>query len=248
VIWREVALAKKAKPVIVSMGDVAASGGYYISCAADAIVAHPNTITGSIGVFGVVPNAKGLLDDKLGITVDTVNTNKHADIMSPYRAVAKDESEIIQHWIENVYTDFITKVGDGRKMKPAEVDSIGQGRVWSGIDGKRIGLVDEFGGMKDAIALAAKKANLKTYELLELPKMKDPFEELFGNILDEEETQSAFGQFSLLAKYFLSVIGGQWSTITATNNEQLATINKQLTTILRYQGIQMRLPYDVVVY
>ncbi len=172
VIWREVALAKKSKPVIVSMGDVAASGGYYISCAADAIVAHPNTITGSIGVFGVVPNAKSLLDDKLGITIDTVNTNKHADIMSPYRAVAKDEGEVIQKWIENTYNDFITKVGDGRKMKPAEVDSIGQGRVWSGIDGKKIGLVDEFGGMKDAIALAAKKANLKTYELLELPKQK----------------------------------------------------------------------------
>ena len=227
VIWREMLLAKKAKPVVVSMGDVAASGGYYISCAADAIVAHPNTITGSIGVFGVFPNAKGLFENKFGITVDTVKTNKHSDIMSPYRPVGKEESAVIQKWIEDVYTDFITKVGEGRSMTPAQVDSIGQGRVWSGIDAKKIGLVDEFGGIKDAIALAAKKAKIKNYELLELPKLKEPFEEIFKNLVDED---------AMVEKKLKQEFGTGYENYI------------QLKNVLKYQGVQMRLPYDVVIY
>ena len=249
VIWREMALAKKAKPVVVSMGDVAASGGYYISCAADAIVAHPNTITGSIGVFGVFPNAKGLFENKFGITMDTVNTNKHSDILSPYRAAGKDESEVIQKWIENVYTDFITKVGEGRSMTPAQVDSIAQGRVWSAIDGKKIGLVDEFGGIKDAIALAAKKAKLKDYSILELPKQKDAFEELFKNIMDGETSSSvSFWQLvtgnwqqQLISRFLLLVSGFQPA---ASSQPPVASVQ----TLLKYQGVQMRLPYDVVIY
>ncbi len=248
VIWREMVLAKKAKPVVVSMGDVAASGGYYIACAADAILAHPNTITGSIGVFGVFPNAKRLLENKFGITIDTVNTNKHSDIMSPFRPVEKNESAVIQKWIEDVYTDFISKVGEGRSMTPAQVDSIGQGRVWSGIDGKKIGLVDEFGGIKDAIALAAKKAKLKNYDILELPKLKDPFEEFLKNIFDEEEMMKS------VVMNFLSMVSGQWSvakynSLLTTDNYQRTTDNlKQLQNILKYKGVQMRLPYDVVIY
>ena len=226
VIWREMVLAKKAKPVVVSMGDVAASGGYYIACPADAIVAHPNTITGSIGVFGVFPNMEKLFSNKLGITIDTVNTNKHSDILSPYRAVADDEHKVIQTWIENTYKDFITKVGEGRGMDTASVDSIGQGRVWSGIDGKRIGLVDEFGGIKDAIALAAKKAKLKEYNITELPKLKDPFEELLKN-LDEG---------AAVEKKLKQELG------TAAENYQ------RLKNVLKYKGVQMRLPYDVVIY
>lgn len=227
VIWREVTLAKKAKPVIVSMGDVAASGGYYIACAADAIVAHPNTITGSIGVFGVFPNVQNLFSNKLGITVDTVNSNTHSDIMSPYRPIAKDEQVVIQGWIENVYKDFITKVADGRNMSVANVDSIGQGRVWSGADAKRIGLIDKFGGIRDAIALAADKANLQKYKILELPKQKEAFEEIMSSLLDQEATVD-----SRLSKEF----GSSYDNL------------KRLKNVLKYKGIQARMPYDVVLY
>ena len=227
VIWREMMLAKKVKPVVVSMGDVAASGGYYIACAADAIVAHPNTITGSIGVFGVFPNMKNLFADKLGINVDTVKTNKHADFGNMYRAVSQDESEVVQNWIENTYKDFIGKVADGRHKTPADIDSIGQGRVWSGIDGKRIGLVDEFGGLKDAIALAAQKAKLKDYKILELPKQKEAFEEFMKNILDGDE---------VMEKKLKSEFGESYDNY------------KRLQNAMKYKGIQARMPYDVVIY
>jgi len=227
VIWREMVLAKKEKPVVVSMGDVAASGGYYISCAADAIVAHPNTITGSIGVFGVFPNMEKLFENKLGISVDTVNTNKHSDFGNTFRPVGKDESAVIQKWIEEVYQDFIRKVSDGRKMTKDEIDSIGQGRVWSGVDGKKIGLVDEFGGIKDAIALAAKKAEVKEYKILELPKQKNPFEEFVKNLTDED---------AMIERKLKEEFGSAYLNI------------KNLKTLLKHQGIQARLPYDIVIY
>lgn len=227
VIWREVTLAKKAKPIVVSMGDVAASGGYYIACAADAIIAHPNTITGSIGVFGLLPNMKNLFSNKLGITVDTVNTNKHSDVLSVFRPVTKDESELMHKWIEDVYTDFIGKVGEGRGMTSGQVDSIGQGRVWSGADGKRIGLVDEFGGIRDAIALAAKKAELTEYKIIDLPKQKDPFEEIINNLFDQDE---------IIEKKLKQEFGSSYDNYQHMKN------------ILKYKGVQMRLPYDVVVY
>jgi len=227
VIWREMVLAKKEKPVIVSMGDVAASGGYYIACEADAILAHPNTITGSIGVFGLFPNMEKLFENKLGINVDTVNTNKHSDFGNPYRPVGKDESVVVQKWIEDVYTDFIGKVGKGRGMTPAQVDSIGQGRVWSGVDGKKIGLVDEFGGIKDAIALAAKKAKLEEYKILELPKQKEPFEELFKNMFDKD---------AMIEKKLKHEFGSGYENY------------QRLQNVLKYKGIQARMPYDVVIY
>ena len=145
VIWREVVLTRKVKPVIVSMGDVAASGGYYIACAADTIVAQPNTITGSIGVFGVLWNAKGLID-KLGVSTDTVKFGKYSDLGTASRAMTEGERNIVQQEIENIYDQFITHVAEGRKLTKAEVDSIGQGRVWSGVDAKAKGLVDGVGG------------------------------------------------------------------------------------------------------
>lgn len=227
VIWREMILAQKAKPVVVSMGDVAASGGYYISCAADAIFAHPNTITGSIGVFGVFPNMGRMLNNKLGIYVDTVKTNRHADIMSPYRAVSKEEGEVIQKWIEDVYTDFIAKVGEGRGLSVAQVDSIGQGRVWSGIDAKRIGLVDEFGGLNDAIAYAAKKADLEDYKVLDLPKQKEPFEEIFSELFNDEE---------MMANKLRQELGTTYDNY------------KNLKKVLQLKGVQMRMPYDIIIY
>ena len=176
VIWREVILAKKVKPVVVSMGDVAASGGYFISCAANKIFANENTITGSIGVFGVVPSFQEMLKNKVGITIDTVKTNAHAD-MGVLRPLTEEEKNIIQSEIEHIYDEFITKVAEGRGMTKAQVDSIGQGRVWSGLDALQIGLVDEIGDLQDAINEAVKLAGIEDYQEVAYPRKKDsPFE------------------------------------------------------------------------
>jgi protease-4 len=189
VMWREVVLAKKAKPVVVSMGDVAASGGYYIACAANKIVANEKTITGSIGVFGVIPNAQGMFNNKLGITFDFAKTNKHADIMTMFRPLTAEEKDIIQIGVENIYDDFITKVGEGRGMSKEQVDSIGQGRVWTGLDAKKIGLVDEIGGIDEAIAIAKGLAKLDDYSLVDYPKLKDPFEQFMLSLTEGAETK-----------------------------------------------------------
>ncbi len=224
VIWREVKLAKKVKPFVVSMGDVAASGGYYISCAADMIFAQPNTITGSIGVFGMVPNMKKAFEDKLGITIDTVNTNAHSDVMSTLRGATPTESVFIQKSVENVYDVFIGRVAEGRGLTKEQVDSIGQGRVWSGSDALNIKLVDEMGGLKEAIAYAAKKANLKEYKLNELPAQKNPLDELFGKVEADAETR-------LLRKN----LGEHYKYI------------KQVKSIMNAKGVLVRLPYEMVI-
>lgn len=158
VIWREMELLRQQKPVIVSMGDYAASGGYYISAPADAIIANATTLTGSIGVFGLMFNAEKALNNKLGITIDVAKTNPSADMGMPFRAVSSSERAHIMRGIEQVYTTFVNHVADGRNMTFDSVDAIGQGRVWTGNDGNRIGLVDEIGGLKYAIAVAADKA------------------------------------------------------------------------------------------
>lgn len=158
VIWREMELLRQQKPVIVSMGDYAASGGYYISAPADAIVADATTLTGSIGVFGLMFNAEKALNNKLGITIDVAKTNPSADMGMPFRAVSSSERAHIMRSIEQVYSTFVNHVADGRNMTFDSVDAIGQGRVWTGNDGNRIGLVDEIGGLKYAIAVAADKA------------------------------------------------------------------------------------------
>ena len=224
VIWRETVLAQKAKPFIVSMGDVAASGGYYISCAADRIFAQPNTITGSIGVFGMIPNAQKALSEKLGITIDTVNTNKHSDVGTILRAASADEHDYIQQSVEHIYDVFITKVAAGRKTTKNNIDSIGQGRVWSGADAIKINLVDELGGINDAIAYAAKQAKVSDYKLLELPKQKDPLQELLGNTKEEMETRS---MKSNLGETYLYV--------------------KQIKNVLQLKGVQARLPYEMII-
>lgn len=150
VIWRELQLAKKEMPVIVSMGDVAASGGYYIACGADRIFADRTTITGSIGVFGLIPYMGKFFEDKLGITFDRVGTHDHS-VFSLNKKLTKEEYEVIQDGVDAIYDDFITKVAEGRSMDKSDVDSIAKGRVWSGVDAKRIGLIDEFGGLEDAV-------------------------------------------------------------------------------------------------
>lgn len=188
VIWRETVLAQKAKPFIVSMGDYAASGGYYISCVADTIVARPNTITGSIGVFGLIFNAENMFKNKLGITFDSVKTGKYADLGSFHKPMSDKERQIIQDEVERIYDIFITHVSEGRKMSKAAVDSIGQGRVWTGIDAKRLGLVDVLGGLNDAIAIAAGKANLTKYRTIALPEQKEFFEKLMQDLNTEART------------------------------------------------------------
>jgi len=197
IIWREVALAAKTKPVVASFGDVAASGGYYIACAATRILAEPNTITGSIGVFGLIPNFEGLMKNKLGITFDEAKTNKNSGFIPVQRALTPFEYATIQKEIEDFYDTFITKVAEGRKLTKAQVDSIGQGRVWSGFDAKQIGLIDDFGGLNKAIGVAADLAKLKSYKIWALPEQKDPIQqiidEIFGNS-PESKIQSIMGE------------------------------------------------------
>ena len=224
VIWREVTLAKKAKPTVVSMGNLAASGGYYISCAADRIFAQPNTITGSIGVFGMLPNMQKALKDKLGITVDTINTNKFSDVGSALRPVTKEEYNYIQTSVEKVYDIFTKRVAEGRKMPQANVDSIGKGRVWSGADAIKINLVDELGGLNDAIAYAAKKANLKNYKLVELPKQTSPFDKWLGKI--EKDAEARIMERNLGFTY---------------------TFFKQLQDVIKLKGVQARMPFEMVI-
>jgi protease-4 len=224
VIWREMTLAKKAKPTIVSMGDVAASGGYYISCAADRIFAQPNTITGSIGVFGVLPNMQKAFAEKLGINIDTVNSNKHSDVGTPFRPVSKDEFTFIQGCVEKVYETFISRVAEGRNTTTAMVDSIGQGRVWSGVDALKINLVDELGGTKEALAYAAKMAKVTDYKIEELPKRKDPLSIFLGS--KEDDMESRLIKKNLGAQYqFLNYV----------------------KTIINLKGVQARLPYEICI-
>ncbi len=189
-ILREMDLAKKAKPVIVSMGDVAASGGYYIACQADTIVANPTTITGSIGVFGVLMNAKEMMNNKLGITIDTVKTNKHADIGTIFRPLTKIERQIIQNSVENVYNTFISRVSLGRNLSKEYIDSVGQGRVWTGRDALELGLVDVLGGLETAIEISSNMADLQDYRIVNLPKQKDPIEVLLQDLMGEEVRSS----------------------------------------------------------
>ncbi len=210
VIWRETVLAQKTKPLIVSMGDYAASGGYYIACAADTIVARPNTITGSIGVFGLLFNTQNMFKNKLGITFDSVKTGKYADIGTMNRPMKDNERAIIQGEVEKVYDTFISHVANGREMTKEDVDNIGQGRVWSGADAKRLGLVDVLGGLNDAISIAAKKANLTTYRTVALPEQKEFFEKLVEDLNAEAKVYFAkqqlgesylyLGMFNDLAK------------------------------------------------
>jgi len=182
VIWRELYLARKVKPVIASMGDVAASGGYYIVSSADTIVASPNTITGSIGVFGLLVDASGFFNDKLGLTTDVEKTNQNSDFGSIFRPVSGTERLVLQKMIDETYSTFVTRVADGRKLSFASVDQIAEGRVWSGINAQDLKLTDVMGGLNLAVELAAKKAKLDNYRLVELPHIK---EDLLTQIVNE---------------------------------------------------------------
>jgi protease-4 len=182
-ILRELLLAKQDKPVIVSFGDVAASGGYYISCAADSIFAEPNTITGSIGVFGIIPNMETFFKNKLGVTFDGVKTAQYADA-GVFRPLKENEKNIIQHSIEMTYEQFKKRVADGRKKDTAYIESIAQGRVWSGNDAIKNGLIDRFGGLQEAVNCAARLAKLTDYRLREFPEPRNIFDRIFGSSSD----------------------------------------------------------------
>jgi len=172
VIWREVMLTKKVKPIIVSMGDYAASGGYYISCAADSIFAQPNTITGSIGIFAILPNMQKFFNNKLGITFDGVKTGKYADLGDVTRPLTPEERAILQNEVNRGYDDFTKAVATGRHKTQAYINSIGQGRVWTGSQALKLGLVDRLGNIDDAVKSAAKKARIKNYKLVTYPEQK----------------------------------------------------------------------------
>ncbi len=182
VIWREVMLTAREKPVVASFGDVAASGGYYIACPSTKILADPSTITGSIGVFGVVPNLKGLFNNKLGITFDDAKTNINSDFVSLNKPMPAYQLNVFQAEIENIYSSFVSKVAEGRHLSEATVDSIGQGRVWIGTDARKIGLIDDFGGYDRAIEVAADLAKVKNYSLIYLPEQKEPILVPYGEV------------------------------------------------------------------
>ena len=223
VIWRETILTKEAKiPFVVSMGDYAASGGYYIACAADSIVANPTTLTGSIGVFGMIPNLQNFYKNKLGITIDTANTNKYAD-MGINRPLTNYEKRKIQKSIANVYETFISHVSEGRNISKSSVDEIGQGRIWTGYDAKKIGLIDTYGGIEKAIDIASTLANIDDYRIISLPKKKDPFSEF----------ATKFASGSNISNILLDKIGVR------------TELTKPIENILRRDKVQARLPFTI---
>ncbi len=223
IIWREVALTKKVKPVIVSMGNVAASGGYYIAAGADKIFAEPTTITGSIGVFGTVPNMTELADN-IGINAEQVGTNKNAIDYSLFEPMQESFKNQIQESIEDTYQTFLQRVSEGRKMTMAQVDSVAQGRVWSGTEALEIGLVDELGNLDDAINAAAEMASLESYGVKKFPKYKSGFERFM------EDLEGASVQF-------------KESLLKEEIGDEAYKVLKELQSFKEQKGIQARMPF-----
>ena len=223
-IWQEIEKAKKAgKVVVTSMGDYAASGGYYIACNSNYIIAQPNTITGSIGVFGMIPSFQNTLKNKLGITIDGVKTNKHSDYGTGFRPMDETEMAMMQISVEDIYSTFTKRVADGRKMTVAQVDSIGQGRVWAGADAIKIGLVDKLGSIDDAIAKAAQLAKISKYAIVYYPKQKDWFTMLFSK---EDEVDAALR--AKLGRFYFTYEG--------------------LDQLMNQEGVQARMPMEIYIY
>lgn len=221
-IWREVVLLKEKKPVIVSMGDYAASGGYYISCAADYIVADPTTLTGSIGIFGMFPNMEELLTDKLGLHFDMVKTNKFADMGTLARPFNADERAAMQNYINNGYKLFVKRCADGRGMSVESIEKIAEGRVWTGATAKELGLVDELGGLDKAIEIAAQKAEVEAYSLLTYPSK----ESFFSSLMNEGKNNYIEGQL-------METLGESYSSLKFIQN------------VKDMDRIQARMPFDL---
>ncbi len=225
IIWREVKLASEVKPLIASLGDVAASGGYYIVAPASKIIASPNTITGSIGVIGLLPNFKVFMNDKLGITTDVVNTNEHSDLGSVYRPLKPEEMVIIQNEVMNTYKTFTSRVAEGRNLSIEQVDKIGRGHVYSASDAKEIGLVDDFGGLTRAIEIAAEEANLVDYRIVDFPKLEDPFDAIVRQLSGDVRIHMIQKELGADYKYY-----------------------KQLQTIKSMKGIQAIMPFEIELF
>ena len=226
IIGRELDLTKQVKPVIVSMGNYAASGGYWISAKADYIFADPTTLTGSIGVFGTVPNMQGFLNDKIGLTFDVAKTNENADFGTISQPLTEFQYNKLQQMVVKTYNDFTGRVAEGRGLTQTYVDSIGQGRVWAGADAIELGLVDQLGDMEDAIAYAVQKAELGSdYKVTEWPKQKDFFTRMMESMNESDKLDAAMRQ----------KMGVYYDYLQGLDNLQKNT------------GIQARLPFDMVI-
>jgi len=189
-------LKKTGKPLVVSMGNYAASGGYYIACLADSILAEENTVTGSIGVFRIIPSVGGLLEDKVGVTFDTVKTGKYSQGLTVFFDIGEDEGRIMQKQVDFMYETFLKRVSDGRKLSRNAVDAIAQGRVWSGSDAIPIGLVDKIGNLQDAIKVAAKMSKSTDYRITEYPQVKNSVEQLFEDFMNPNDAETAVKRMS----------------------------------------------------
>ncbi len=228
IIGRELDLTKAEKPIIVSMGDYAASGGYWISAKADYIFADPTTLTGSIGVFGTFPNLQGLLNDKIGLTFDVAKTNENADFGTVTQPLTEFQYGKLQEMVVKTYNDFTSRVAEGRGLTQTYVDSIGQGRVWSGVDAIEIGLVDQLGDMEDAIAYAAQKANLgNDFKVSEWPKQKDFFTRIMESVNNNGSDKLDAAMRSKLGTYYNYIQGLEY--------------------LQKNTGIQARMPFDMVI-
>ena len=219
-IWREVCLLKEKKPVIISMGGLAASGGYYISCAANRIFAEPTTLTGSIGIFGMVPDVSELITKKIGLKFDVVKTNEMADLGTMSRPVSQAEGAQLQHMINRGYDLFTQRVADGRGISQDSVKVIAEGRVWTGEQGLKIGLVDELGNLDQAVAYAAQQAQLQKYRTVAYPAPENPFEQLLNTQKD-----------GYLSSQLRSIMGEGYDAITFMSNIQTK------------DRVQARIPY-----
>jgi protease-4 len=227
VIQREVRLTREKKPVIISMGHLAASGGYWIATYGNHIFAEPTTITGSIGVFGMFLNFQGLFNDKLGLTFDTVKTGQFADAATVVRPKTEQELALFQKTVDWIYEEFTGKVAESRKLDLAKVREIAQGRVWSGAEAKKLGLVDELGNLSDAVAFAAKQAKLgDKFRIVERPR-KRAFAEAFSEALEGKQKQEAFS--------------GPVGAAIRQLHTQLQTLN----TFNDPRGVYARLPFDL---
>ncbi len=222
VIRREVELAANEKPTVVSMGELAASGGYWISCSANKIIADPATLTGSIGVFGIIPDMGQFFKNKLGITFDYATTNENSGFPSVTKPLSPYEKQVLEKEIDWFYNDFLKLVSEGRKMTTEQVDAIGQGRVWSAVAARQRGLVDELGGLNKAIGMAAEMAGITDYTLWSLPAQKEPLQQILDQLMGEarvsmirEELGDYYGYYDYLKK------------------------------LSQAQGIQARLPFEI---
>ena len=224
-IWREVTLLKGAKPVVVSMGDYAASGGYYISCAADCIVASPTTLTGSIGIFGMFPMVEKLLKDKIGLDFDVVKTNRMADFGTLSRSFRPEEKAVLQKYINNGYDLFLKRCADGRGVAVEDIAKVAEGRVWTGSKAKEIGLVDELGDLDKAVAIAAQKAGLADYSVKAYPEEKSIVEKILDT--NKEDYMEAMVRENL---------GGYYNSVKFIRN------------IGNCDNIQARLPFELNIW